>query len=213
MTTVSFDPKVSTTSAVSTSSKSENAENNDIIQTSGTLCSDKVEKNSSQDSCDMEIDGDYRKAKGDVNGQEFSYEMKTGFTWGLGNIKDINMDFDGTDTSLKMKKKSIFGGKLNLTGTTGSKPVDLDIKNGGSKVGISGTFGSDQIDVSFDEEGNVAGLINGKEVSIKIDNELGYDFGDIDTDGEFNGADEFMPVLSMLYHTKKMDDWNPEAWG
>lgn len=213
MTSISFDPKVNNTTSVSTSSKAENRGNTDIIKTSNSLYSDKVETGSSQDSCDMEIDGDFRKAKGEVNGKEFSYEMKTGLTWGLGNIKKINMDFDGNETELKMKKKGFFGGNLNLSGTTGSQDVDLDIKNKSNKVSIDGTFGADQINLSFDEDGKVTGLINGKEVSIKIDNELGSDFGDIDTDGDFNGAEEFMPILSMLYHTKKMDDWNPEAWG
>lgn len=212
MTTISFDPKINNSTTVSTSSKVENGSSKDIMQTSGTLYSDKVEMGSSQDSCDMEIDGDFRKSKGDVNGKEFSYEMKTGFTWGLGNIKKINMNFDGTDTELKMKKKSLFGGKLNLSGTTDSKNVNLDIKNGNNKVGISGSFGSDQIDVSFNEDGKVTGLVNGKEISIKIDNEF-ENFEDIDTSGDFNGADEFIPVLSMLYHTKKLDDWNPAALG
>lgn len=89
MTSISFDPTVNSATNVSASSKSEARGNTDIIKTSNNLYSDKVETGSSQDSCDMEIDGDFRKAKGDVNGKEFSYEMKTGITWGLGNIKKI----------------------------------------------------------------------------------------------------------------------------
>ena len=62
-----------------------------------------------------------------------------------------------------------------------------------------------EVNIDTDEDGE-------PDINIDTDGDGQPDI-DIDTDGDFNGAEEFMPILSMLYHTKKMNDWNPEAWG